>query len=731
MYVSNYFNLEERYVDKLHEMTPEFGYDGYGEIVYYRTYSRKRPKDNIEAELDRDSWTGQEGWHDTVLRVVNGTFTIRKDHYLKNHIPWDETHWQNYANRFAKSMFLMEWIPPGRGLWAMGTDFIYQRGSMALYNCAFTNLTSDKLAEDLEWLMDSLMVGCGVGWYAQTVHMETHSPVGTYQHIIGDNREAWARSVRILVEAYTCPRRRMPIFDYSPIRAKGLPIRGFGGLASGPEPLKKLHKQIVSVFSLFLQSKINLIQLKSDLANMIGCCVVAGNVRRSAEIGLGWIDDATFRDLKDYTKFPERAEYGWMSNNTVMCEQDHHFELLGEVAKRVVNKGEPGIANLRNFKEGRLNGKKHFRRDEARGANPCGEITLEHRETCNVVETCPTNCSTVEIWYRACEFATFYASTVSLLPTHQPTTNAVVMRNRRIGVGIIDYTGWVTSVGQHNVIRHLRKGYKIVESTNRQMNAEAGIPEAIKKTTIKPGGTVPKLVGKTPGAGFATFDYTIRRTRIASNSPLVTLLREAGIPMEPEVNHPEETLVFEYPIYQSGRTAEQVSIWEQALNIVTLQREWSDNAVSNTIYFKPKWKLIVDEWTEEEIWGTIQDYGWSYDEVCCSTETVMFKDHKKLIVSANGERIVGVKIYKFNPNHEEDMIEPVLSSIMPLIKMVSFLPHTIDGVYKQMPESGTTEADYLDRRAAIDRIDWSRFSGSDGDESEDKYCSGGICVIPR
>ncbi len=729
MYVSNYFNLAEVHVDALSEIPARFGYNGYGELVYYRTYSRKKPQNHEEASLDRDFWTGQENWHDTCLRVINGTFTIRKDHYLKNHIPWDESRWQQYAFNFGKALIRMEWLPPGRGLWAMGTEFVYQRGSMALYNCAFTNLTCDHLSEDLEWLMDSLMVGCGVGWYAERSSVPHYIPVGTYTYTIGDTREEWARSVKLLVDAYTKPGARLPKFDYSSIRKKGLPIRGFGGLASGPEPLLKLHNQITKVFNRYIHGKVDVVQLKSDLANMIGCCVVAGNVRRSAEIGMGWIDDPTFKDLKDYSLMPDREEYGWMSNNTVMCEESEHFAMLGEVARRVPLRGEPGVANLRNFRKGRLNGKKHWKKDAARGSNPCGEITLEHRETCNVVETCPTNCPDLDSWYRACEFAAFYASTVSLLPTHQPSTNAVVTRNRRIGVGIIDYTGWVANEGQHKVIGALRKGYEIVSTTNRVINAEAGVPEAIKKTTVKPGGTTPKLVGKTPGAGFATFSYTLRRTRIASNHPMIPLLREAGIPMEPEVNDPQGTLVIEYPIYQSGRTADQVSIWEQAMNIVTLQREWSDNAVSNTIYFKPKWTLLGHAWEEGDILELMHDHEWYCDEILVDTETIFIKGDKKLVITLSPHGISDAKVYVYNANHEEDMIELVLSAVMPHIKMISFLPHSAKGVYAQMPEEGIIEEEYKYRLSEIDSISWSNYHGSDGED--EKYCQGDQCTIIR
>src|SRR5579885_355622 len=137
MYVQHRFSLDPQTKAILHNMTPQFGYNGLGELIFYRTYSRTKPDG------------GQESWADTVVRVTEGTFSIRKDWYLKNRIAWDEEHYQDYAYQFALSMFRMEWLPPGRGLWAMGTDFVYERGSMSLYNCAFTLLTSHNLADDL------------------------------------------------------------------------------------------------------------------------------------------------------------------------------------------------------------------------------------------------------------------------------------------------------------------------------------------------------------------------------------------------------------------------------------------------------------------------------------------------------------------------------------------------------------------------------------------------------
>lgn len=73
------------------------------------------------------------------------------------------------------------------------------------------------------------------------------------------------------------------------------------------------------------------------------------------------------------------------------------------------------------------------------------------------------------------------------MPTHREETNRVIVKNRRIGVGIIDWTGWIKAEGLFKVTMYMRKGYQIVCESNRKWNNEAGVPEAIRKTTIKPG----------------------------------------------------------------------------------------------------------------------------------------------------------------------------------------------------------------------------------------------------
>jgi ribonucleoside-diphosphate reductase alpha chain len=735
MYVTHRFELAQYTKDLIRDMEPDFGYDGFGEFVFYRTYSR----------CDNGY---QENWADVVIRVIQGTMTIRKDWYIKNHVSWNERFWQSYALKMAIAMFKMEWLPPGRGLWAMGTEFIYERGGMALVNCGYTWIL-DALEKDLAWLMDSLMLGVGVG-FSPIRNDDLEFKISSqerYDFVIPDSREGWVsscfRKIRALRKGTKQPR-----MIYDEIRGPGLLIRGFGGISSGPESLIELHEMIDELCVLYMEdSYYDSVMLKTDLANITGKCVVAGNVRRSAELGSGPVSDSTFKELKDYEnpRFAYRASWGWMSNNSVTLSEDSDFEKLGEIAKRVIERGEPGYHNLQNFSLGRIGKRDNVRRDLGTGTNACGEMIQEGgfdkntkkrvRETCNIDETLPTRCDNHETWLKACEYATVYTSTVSLLPTHQPSTNRVVARNRRIGVGIVDYIGWKDALGVNQTTKWMREGYKKIRQVNRWVNGEAGVPESIRVTTIKPGGTIPKLAGRKSGIGHATFNETLRRVIVAKNSSIVPLLIEAQIPYEDSVTD-QYSLVFEWPIHQDGKPAEKISLWEQAMNLVLVQREWADNAVSNTLYFQPKWKLTkvlkaesdLKRYLAEEITDEDQFYK-SLAKINDGVTDFEIGTHRiKCIYNQETDELIEAKVFEFNPSHEEDSIEPVLSAIAPLTKTVSLLPHTPEGVYPQMPESRLSKEEYLQRKAEIKRVDWSKLSGSMG--QDERYCQGAQCELP-
>lgn len=655
------FHLPFVVTHDLKQLPEDFGFGLLGQAVFYRTYSR--------TTLDGR----QERWADTVIRVVEGIMTVRKWWYHSNNIFWDTQHWNKIATEMAYAIYHMHMLPPGRGLWAAGSDWMYERGSAALYNCAYTEVRH--LSTDAAWTMDLLMCGVGVGHSTQFLGSpQFYRPDESIPFIfsIPDSREGWVESLKLLIESYEKPNMRGVRFDYSEIRKEGEPIRGFGGTASGPKPLEMLHDRVRGYLDRYVSGETSSVRLTVDIMNAIGACVVAGNVRRSAEISLGDPTNDEFINLKNYEVNPDRADIGWMSNNSVVIDEYNDLNALPALANRIRDNGEPGIFNLMNIqKYGRYGEKKP---DRATGANPCAEIPLEDGEVCNLVEVFPTRCVdeygkfSPTIYYRALELATIYASTVSLLPTHSEKTNAVVERNRRIGVSLSGIADWMTQQHATDVIRWLDRGYQAVRYTNLRYNEEAGVPESVRVTTVKPSGTISLLAGVSSGMHLPPFSRYLRRVRIGKSAPIVPILMDAGVPYEEDVyDKTKSTWVFEFPVDQGKvKGQKDVSVWEKAQTVIMLQKFWADNMVSNTLSFDPK--------------------------------------------------------------REGPQIEGLLTFTTPFIKTISLMPLLDEGaVYEQSPIEQITLEEAKNRAEGIRMIDWSQFGGSDGEDS--KFCNNDTCEI--
>lgn len=273
------FTLKDSFIAKYANLKPPFGFNGLGELVYYRTYSRL--KENGESEK----------WFETVRRVVEGTYRMQERHIKAQDLGWSDARAQKSAQEMFDRMYHMKFLPPGRGLWAMGSAIIEERGLYAaLNNCGFTSTENiDKeLAEPFCFLMDASMLGVGVGfdtlgagklvinrpdqpWSVPAVDIQrapgAMMPEGTY--IVPDSREGWVQSVRLLLESYFLPDRFEIHFGTDFIRKAGLPIKGFGGTSSGPEPLIELHKQLRLVLDRNIGQPITITTIV-DIMNLIG-----------------------------------------------------------------------------------------------------------------------------------------------------------------------------------------------------------------------------------------------------------------------------------------------------------------------------------------------------------------------------------------------------------------------------------------------------------------------------
>lgn len=596
------FKLSEDFVSSYKEKKAPFGYkdaagNSVGEITFLRTYSRKK--------LDGS----KETWVDVCERVINGMYSLQKEHCRKNRLPWNGAKAQASAKEAFDRLFNLKWTPPGRGLWIMGTPLVnIHKNSAALQNCAFvstTEMTKDNPAEPFMFLMEASMLGIGVGFddKGSDKDFSIYQPKDSViVDLIADDRESWARATGDLINSYLKPDQSTIEFDYSLIRPFGSPIATFGGTASGPEPLIKLHKAIKKMFDGRAGQKITAVDI-ADIGNLIGVCVVSGNVRRSAELFIGR-NTEEFLNLKNAEKFPERNSYdsenpgwGWMSNNSIETTVGAD---ISNIVEGIALNGEPGVIWMdMSRKYGRLIDPPNNKDWRVAGYNPCAEQSLESYECCTLVETYLNRHESLEDYKRTLKFAYLYAKTVTLLPTHWEKTNAIMQRNRRIGASMSGIANFADINGIPVLREWMNSGYETVKRYDNIYSEWFGIRESIKMTTVKPSGTVSILAGESPGVHWTPGGkYFLRAIRFGNDDPMLPLFKMANYRVEPASESPDTTSVVFFPIKSDAERAERdVTIFEKMAIASVAQRYWSDNSVSVTISF--------DSETEQKHVGTV------------------------------------------------------------------------------------------------------------------------------
>jgi ribonucleoside-triphosphate reductase len=652
------FKLSDSFMNNYKRKRAPFGFNGLGELVYMRTYSR----------LKQDG--KNEMWWETVQRVVEGTFNMQKRHIDSHSLGWNPWKAQHSAQEMYDRIFTMKFLPPGRGLWAMGTPLTEERGLFAaLNNCAFvsTENIKDDLAAPFTFLMDASMLGVGVGFdtlgAGKLIVKGPSENRKTEIFEIPDTRQGWVESLRLQLEAHflgTAPVE----FDYSAIREEGVAIAGFGGVSSGPAPLKELHDKINEILCNSAGEPISITAIV-DIMNLIGKCVVAGNVRRTAEIVFGDADSQEYLDLKNYEVNPHRAEYGWTSNNSIFAELGMDYT---EACERVKLNGEPGFAWLENMQNySRMNNGPDYKDHRVKGGNPCLEQSLESYELCCLVETFPNNHDSIEDYLKTLKYAYMYAKTVTLGKTHWPETNRVMLRNRRIGCSMSGLAQFISNHGLHELRKWMSDGYDSIQELDTMYSDWLAVPKSVKTTSIKPSGTVSLLAGATPGMHYPESRYYIRRMRLSITSPLIPALEKAGYVLEPAFGSEDSTLVVGIPVDvgEGIRTASDLSLWEQLSLAAFIQKYWADNQVSCTV--------------------------------------------------------------TFDPETEGDQIAPALDYFQYQLKGISFLPRLDYGAYPQMPYEAVDKETYEELLSNVKRLSFGRIKGDDVEA--ERFCDNDVCEI--
>jgi ribonucleotide reductase alpha subunit len=587
------FKLTEDFIAPYRNKKAPFGYqdaagNSVGEITFLRTYSR------LKADGTKETWV------DVCERVINGMYSLQKDHAKTNRLPWSDAKAAASAKEAFDRLWNLKWTPPGRGLWVMGTPLVnVQRNSAALQNCAFVStgsMTKTDPAKPFAFLMEASMLGVGVGFDDKGADKDftIYESQEGETYVIPDTREGWVESTSSLINSYLRSDTKAPKFDYSQIRKAGEPIKIFGGTAAGPEPLIKLHEHIRRIFKGRAGGKLTRIDI-ADIGNLIGVCVVSGNVRRSAELLIGRIDDADFLNLKNSEAFPDRNSYdpsnpgwAWMSNNSVSVNVGDN---LNNIIDGIARNGEPGVIWMDISKQyGRLADPINNKDWRIAGYNPCAEQSLESFECCTLVETYLNRHDNLEDFKRTLKFAYLYAKTVTLLPTHWEETNAIMQRNRRIGTSVSGVANFADNKGLPILRQWMDEGYQTIKQYDTNYSEWLGIRESIKMTTVKPSGTVSILAGESPGVHWTVGgEYFNRAIRFANSDPMLPLFKMANYRVEPASESPETTSVVFFPIKSKAKRSEKdVSIYEKMALAATAQRYWSDNSVSVTISFDPE-----------------------------------------------------------------------------------------------------------------------------------------------
>lgn len=652
--------LTESFIEEVKEsLKPHWGELGW--VTYKRTYARFLSDKNRLEE-----------WHETVKRVVEGNINL--DPRLKSLTASSalKTELQVEAQQLFRLIYGLSATPSGRNLWISGTDYQKRNGD-ALNNCWFVAIRPQNYgrshilppylsAEDevvsmpFSFLFDQLMKGGGVGFsvvreniaqipvVAQKIELtlvigqesaayEESLATGAIDREIWlkennldevsyyempDTREGWVLGNAELIDLHfskTNPsQKKHLVIDLTNIRARGAKIKGFGGTASGPEPLIEMLLDINQLLNQQVNQKLSAVHC-TDICNLIGKAVVAGNVRRSAELALGSADDEAFVTMKqDQTQL---YHHRWASNNSITV--DSTFTDYDLVADSILHNGEPGIVNLELSKHyGRIiDGRKENIDGEVEGTNPCGEISLSNGEPCNLFEVFPA-IAQEQGWRleEVFELAVRYTKRITFSEYDWEISRKAIQKNRRIGVSMSGIQDWILKAfGKRAVIgfeeqfdekgqqinvpiynqqlsKRFTELYRAIEEADQSYSEALNCQSSIKHTTVKPSGTVSKLSGASEGMHFHYSGYLIQRIRFQDHDPLLPALEQCGYKIEPDLYTPH-TMCVEFPIKAAQAdspefaSAGTVSIAEQFATQAFLQTYWSDNAVSCTITFQP------------------------------------------------------------------------------------------------------------------------------------------------
>jgi len=632
-----------------------------GEFVYLRTYARW-----IDAEGRRETWIETVDRYMAFMRENLGdALTDREYAEIRQAI---------LAQEIMPSMRLMQFAGEAA-----------RRCNTCAYNCTFIAPSS---VSDFAEIMYLSMQGCGVGFSVESEQVErlpqiqrqngTTLPV----HVVVDSKEGWCDALTAGLSAWYDGSDIS--FEYSQVRPAGARLKTMGGKASGPEPLKSLLTFAREKILKREGRRLRPIDVH-DIICKIGECVVSGGVRRTAMISLSDLDDAEMRDAKQgqfYLTHPHRSV---ANNSAVYQSTPTSVELMEEwIALMHSGSGERGI-----FNRGALGSQLPERRRQyfgltgfltsdgvvrgPIGTNPCGEIILQSKQFCNLSEVIARQDDTRESLIRKIRLASLigtYQSTLTKFNYISSEWQKHCAEERLLGVSV---TGqWDSPVAREaDTLAAMREE---AVRANIEYAERFGITPSNAVTAVKPSGTVSQTFNCASGIHPRHAPYYIRRVRISATDSLFRMLKDQGVPHQPEVGQSDEnasTYVLEFPVRapEGAPCKDDFSALEQLEYWKRVKENYTEHNPSATI------SIGEDEWISVVDW-----------------------------VQKNWDIIGGL----------------------------SFLPR-FDHVYRLAPYEAISKEEYEQRMREFPVIDYSKLTRYEHtDETEQKRelaCAGGTCEI--
>lgn len=536
-----------------------------------------------------DNLQRREHWPETVSRYVEFILgTVKEKQGLDL---------SDLRDKLNSSIVNLELMPSMRAVMTAGPAL--SRDNTAGYNCSYLPVDDPKSFDEAMFI---LLCGTGVGFSVERQYVSKLPEVPeqlfeseTIIHV-KDSKEGWAKAYRQLLALLWSG--EIPKWDMSKVRPAGAKLKTFGGRASGPGPLEELFQFSIKTFSGAKGRKLNSLECH-DILCKIGEVVVVGGVRRSAMISLSNLSDDRMRHAKSGAWWEGNTQRALANNSACYTEKPDVGLFMQEWLSLYESKsGERGIFNREaSQKQAALNG----RRDATYefGTNPCSEIILRPYQFCNLTEAVIRAEDTLESVSAKIEIATILGTLQSTL-TNFPYLRKVWQKNteeeRLLGVsitGILD-NKLFNNPDDPELPGRLEKLRQVAIDTNKVWADKLGIPVSTAITAIKPSGTVSQLVDAASGIHTRHDPYYFRRVRGDMKDPLTQHLMKAGVPAEPDVMKPDNTMVFTFPkkapegaLIRSDLTAVQhLKLW------LVYQRHYCEHKPSVTI------SVMEHEWPE-------------------------------------------------------------------------------------------------------------------------------------